>query len=131
MFLNGFARTGKTAQNKIGETTCPPSSGGATKTNKFHYFQKYIASCRNDLKQTWSVTNGIIGKKFSISPNCIKNDGKLLTASFEIAESFNDHFSSIANKLRAKLSSPPSPTNLKSKSNSSEISSFFHAKNRL
>ena len=58
-------------------------------------------------------------------PNCIKDDDKLHTDSFEIAESFNDHFSSIASKLRAKLSSPPSPSNLKSKSNFSKISSSF------
>ena len=95
------------------------------KTKKSQYFQKRLASCRNDLKQTWSVINGIIGKKSSISPNCIKGDDKLLTDSFEIAESFNDHFSSIASKLTTKLSSPPSPSNLKSKSNSSKISSFF------
>ena len=54
-----------------------------------------------------------------------KDDDNLLTDSFEIAESFNDHFSFIASKLRAKLSSPASPSNLKSKSNSSKISSFI------
>ena len=69
------------------------------KTKKSQYFQKRLASSRNDLKQTWSVINGIIGKKSSISPNCIKGDDKLLTNSFEIAESFNDHFSSIGSKL--------------------------------
>ena len=95
------------------------------KTKKSQYFQKRFASCRNDLKQKWSVINGITGKKSSISPNCIKGDDKLLTDSFEIAESFNDHFSSNASKLRVKLSSPPSPSNLKSKSNSSKICSSF------
>ena len=49
----------------------------------------------------------------------------MLTDPIEIAELFNDHFSSIAGKLRAKLNSPPNPMNLNSKSNSSKISSSF------
>ena len=82
------------------------------KTKKSQYFQKHLASCRNDLKQTCSVINSVIGKKSSISPNCIKGNDRLLTDSFEIAELFNDHFSSIASKLRAKLSSLASLSNL-------------------
>ena len=31
------------------------------KTKKSQCFQKRLASCRNELKQTWSVINGIIG----------------------------------------------------------------------
>ena len=95
------------------------------KTKKSQYFQKLLASCQNDLKQTWSVINDIIDKKTSTSPNCLKHNDKLLTDPIEIAELFNDHFSSIVSKLRAKLNSPPNPTNLNSKSNSSKISSSF------
>ena len=95
------------------------------KTKNSQYLQKLLASCQNDLKRTWSVINDIIGKKTSTSPNCLKHKDKLLTDPIEIAELFNDHFSSIASKLRAELNSPPNPMNLNSKSNSSEISSFF------
>ena len=100
---------------------------------KSQYFQKLLASGQNDLKQTWSVTNDIVDKKNSTLPNCLKHNDKLLTDPIEIAELFNDHFSSIASKLRAKLNSLPNPMNLNSKSNSSKISSsfFFHAYNCL
>ena len=83
------------------------------KTKKSQYFQKLLASCQNDLKRFWSVINDIIGKKTSTLPNYLKHNDKLLTDSIEIAELFNDHFSSIASKLRAKLNSPPNPMNLK------------------
>ena len=93
---------------------------------KSQYFQNLPASCQNDLKRTWSVINDIIGKKTSTSPNCLKHNDQLLTDPIEIAELFNDHFSFIASNFRAKLNSPPNPTNLNSKSNSSKIfSSFF------
>ena len=95
------------------------------KTKKSHYYQKRLDSSRNDLKRTWGVINDIIGKKISISPNCVKTNDKLLTDPLEMAESFNDHFSSIASKLRAKLDLPHSSTLLKSKSISSKISSSF------
>ena len=94
-------------------------------TKKSQYFQKLFSSCQNDLKRTWSVINDIIGKKTSTSPNCLKHNDKLITDPIEIAELFNDHFSSIASKLRAKLNSPPNPMNLNFKSNSSKISSSF------
>ena len=94
-------------------------------TKKSQYFQKLFSSCQNDLKRTWSVINDIIGKKTSTSPNCLKHNDKLITDPIEIAELFNDHFSSIASKLRAKLNSPPNSMNLNFKSNSSKISSSF------
>ena len=92
---------------------------------------KNLASCQNDLKRTCSVINNIIGKKTSTSPNCLKHNDKLLTDSIEIAELFNDHFSSIASKLRAKLHSSPNPTNLNSKILLKVPLLFFHAYNCL
>ena len=95
------------------------------KTKKSHYYQKRLDSSRNDLKRTWGVINDIMGKKISLSPNCVKTNDKLLTHPLEMAESFNDHFSSIASKLRAKLDLSHSSTLLKSKSISLKISSSF------
>ena len=97
------------------------------KTKKSQYFEKRLASCRNDLKHTWYIINDIIGRKISISPNCIKSNDRLLTDSLEIAESFNEHFSTIASKLRTKLDSSLSSKNSKSKSSPSKIfpSLFF------
>ena len=77
------------------------------------YFQKLLASCQNDLKRTWSVINDILGKKTSTLPNCLKHNDKLLTDLIEIAELFNDHFSSIASKLKSQTEFTSQPNELK------------------
>ena len=68
-------------------------------------FQKY----QNNIRKTWQLMKSLIGKtRNKFSSTIIQYNGIFVSKPVEIANCFNDHFSTIAKKLTNKL--PSSPT---------------------
>ena len=67
-------------------------------------FQKY----QNNIRKTWQLMKNLLGKaRNKFNSTSINYNGVLINKPVEIANSFNDHFSTIANKLIDKLPSSP------------------------
>ena len=93
----------KKARNKVNR---------AIKIAKDNYFQKKFGDCHGDTRKMWKVLNNAMKRKSrkSILPNfvSVKNtDGKLIKTNCKksIADSMNQHFSTIGKKLANKLQS--------------------------
>lgn len=93
----------KKARNKVNR---------AIKIGKDNYFQKKFGDCHGDTRKMWKVLNNAMKRKSrkSILPNfvSVKNtDGKLIKTNCKksIADSMNQHFSTIGKKLANKLQS--------------------------
>ena len=74
------------------------------KSKKMHY-TLYFNSNINNIKKTWQGIKEIISLKSSskAQPYSINLNGKIITDAKTIADSFNDYFSNIANKLSNKI----------------------------
>ena len=67
-------------------------------------FQKY----QNNIRKTWQLMKNLLGKaRNKFHSTSINYNGVLINKPVEIANSFNNHFSTIANKLIEKLPSSP------------------------
>ena len=73
-------------------------------SNKRGYFSKKFESYWNNIKNTWKRIKSIITlKAISTSvPRTLNHNNKTLTNSVEIANIFNNHFVSVAEKARAE-----------------------------
>ena len=70
------------------------------KTKRANYCKKLLLSYRNDVKVLWKTINEIIGRyEMTSLPNCIEVNDAKLTKTKDIANTFNSHFSAIAENL--------------------------------
>ena len=73
-------------------------------SKKLH-FEKYFTENLNNIQNTWKGIKSIININSSIrrDPSCIINNNNLITEPTEIANNFNNYFSSIGQNLQSKI----------------------------
>ena len=77
-----------------------------TRRSKNNYYYHYFDSNRKNLRKTWQGIKSIIkvnGNASSSLPNCLYNGKRNLTDSREIANEFNDFFSTIGKISESKI----------------------------
>ena len=73
---------------------------------KQNYFKNLFTKHKNDIKKTWHSINLLLGKEQKQSGcKIISAEGKDLTEPFEIANHFNNYFSTVAENLVKKIPS--------------------------
>ena len=77
--------------------------------SKLDYYRRIFSEIKNDLKQTWKVINKVLStnrsrRNFSIK-SLVFND-QLYTDDYQISQVLNEHFTTIAEKIRETLPSP-------------------------
>ena len=70
---------------------------------KAEYYSNLINTNKGNTGALWKTINDISSRKSHSSPSCIKANGVSHTDPKSIAESLNDHFSSIGSKLASKI----------------------------
>ena len=66
------------------------------------YLSNLLESIKSNMKQTWSVLNGLLKPKLNRNQNYIKSlllNGVIFDNSQDISRIFNDHFSTIGSKI--------------------------------
>ena len=73
--------------------------------SKKNYYQNYFSKYTNNLKETWKGIKKLINldKKNNITPTSLMVDNKMISNQKEVANEFNNYFSTIASKLRGKI----------------------------
>ena len=77
------------------------------RNSKKNHFQKYFQRNKNNIRNTWKGIKNIISfnskssKSGPLTSLIVNNN--LLTDTVEVAEQFNDHFTTIADKLQGKI----------------------------
>ena len=96
------------------------------KKSKQNYFTKYFESNIENLKNTWKGIKSIISLKHSASrsPNLLNFNNVLTSDSLEIANMFNNYFSSVGEKTQSKMSF--SNKNYTNYLHGENFNSFFH-----
>ena len=78
------------------------------KKHKQNQYQKH----QKNIRKSWQMVKNLLGKVCEeFSSTSISYNNTIINKPVEIANCFNDHFSTIAEKLNDEL--PPSPTNLR------------------
>ena len=70
---------------------------------KAEYYSNLINTNKKNTGALWKTLNDISSRKSHSSPSCIEANGVSHTDPKSIAESLNDHFSSIESKLATKI----------------------------
>jgi hypothetical protein len=70
---------------------------------KAEYYSNLINTNKGNTSALWKTLNDISSRKSHCSPSCIEANGVSHTDPKFIAESLNDHFSSIGSKLASKI----------------------------
>ena len=78
------------------------------------YYNKRFDSAKGNMKKTWALINELRGKSKCNIKSCFKIDGELVLNKREIANGFNNFFSSIARNMNTKLCSSQPVSQLKS-----------------
>ena len=78
------------------------------KNSKKTYFQEFFTHNAKNIKDTWQGIKSIvnINTRKKSNPTSLMVNNKLLTDPKMVSETFNEHFSSIANKLQKKIHQP-------------------------
>ena len=73
--------------------------------SKHDYYSRFFADNKSDIKETWKGINKIItkNKKNHSTPNSMNKGGILINDKKEIANEFNEFFSSIGKKIDEKI----------------------------
>ena len=76
------------------------------KQSKQNYYNEYFLINSNNIKNTWKGIKSIIAMndKNNEVPKIIKSNESYLTDPLDIANTFNDFFSSVASKIQSKIS---------------------------
>ena len=97
-----------------------------TRKNKFLYLKTKFINCGTNIKKFWENLNIFFGRQKKISyPNNMVYKNKNVAGDFEIAETFNKHFSEVAPNLINKL---PKNSNNPTKTTPENQSSFLFQK---
>ena len=77
----------------------------AIKHAKIRFYRNSIANNTDNPKKTWSILNGLMGKKSENTEinEIIDSSNNVITESREIADQLNRHFSTIGPNLASKL----------------------------
>ena len=67
------------------------------------YYNNRFDSAKRNMKKTWALINELRGKSKCNIKSCFKIDGELVVNKREIANGFNNFFSSIARSMNTKL----------------------------
>ena len=69
--------------------------------SKRNYYKNYFTTNNNDLRKIWVGIKQIINIKSKIfeAPTCIEQNGSIISEPKDVAASFNDYFSNVANKI--------------------------------
>lgn len=70
------------------------------------YYELRINDIKHDGKKLWSTLNDIMGRKSSSTPSFIEVEGSFITKPAEIANYFNNYFTSKVYKLRQGMTIP-------------------------
>ena len=75
-----------------------------TRTNKKNYYENYFTKHKDNLSKTWKGIKEIISLKTKNSdyPSCIIDNGNTITDPTEIANKFNNFYTSIADNILTK-----------------------------
>ena len=85
---------------------------------KRKYYCRKFASAEGNIRKTWALINELRGKCKTNIKSCFKIDGELVESKRDIANGFNQYFSSIAHKMNVKVkSSQPATASFNSDSN--------------
>ena len=88
------------------------------KQAKRKYYSTKFNSVSGNMKKTWALINELRGKTKSRIKSCFKVDGRLIYSKRDIANGFNQYFSSIARKMNVKVrSSQPANGSLNTNTN--------------
>ena len=94
------------------------------KRKKKEYYKNKFTNYQNNIKKTWQTINEILGRsKNNTKINCLSKTGKDIYEPTEIANTLNDHFSTVSSKLISQL--PPSTTKYQDYLYTSNPSSMF------
>ena len=81
--------------------------------SKYSYFLKQILQYKNNMKKTWNVRKGMIGKMYqhekSKLPRKLFVDKKYITLETDIAKNFNEFFTEICPSLAGKIPTLSNP----------------------
>ena len=78
---------------------------GIIKHAKRSYYSKKFDNAKGNMKKTWALINELRGKTKNSIKSCFKIHGNLIEDKREIANGFNNFFSSIARNMNVKLHS--------------------------
>ena len=81
----------------------PSNVNTNVKKCKAEYYSNLINTNKGNTGALWKTLNDISSRKSHSSPSCIEANGVSHTDPKSIAESLNDHFSSIGSKLASKI----------------------------
>ena len=75
------------------------------RVSKKNYYHNYFAKNANNLKNTWKGINNLINlnKKIKVEPSSLMVDEQLITDSKDVANEYNNYFSTVASRLRNKI----------------------------
>ena len=75
------------------------------KKTKRDYFMTQINTAKRDPKNTWRLINELTSRKTSVNSHvkAIKQEGVTLTNSADIANTFNNYFTTIGDNLANKI----------------------------
>ena len=95
------------------------------KRKKKEYYKNKFTNYQNNIKKTWQTINEILGRsKYNTNKiNCLSKVGKDIYEPTEIANTLNEHFSTVSSKLISQL--PPSTTKYQDYLYTSNPSSMF------
>ena len=112
ILMISFGHSLKKARNEVNDLV---------KKTKRDYFMTQINTAKRDPKNTWRLINELTSRKTSVNSNvkAIKQEGVTLTNSADIANTFNNYFTTIGDNLANKIScSDVNPTSYISPVNS-------------
>ena len=93
--------------------------------SKTKYYKEFFNTHKQNLRKTWSGINEIINikKKHVSQPSCLKINGIQSNNPKQIAETFNNYFSTVAQKVDSLI--PPTNNVFKDYLKNPNINSFF------
>ncbi|KAI8513881.1 hypothetical protein Bbelb_082050 [Branchiostoma belcheri] len=70
---------------------------------KTQFYRDTFEECTGNPKQTWNTINSLLGRKHTVSPSCVQEDGRLLTKPQDIAEHFAKFYESKVANIRSGM----------------------------
>ena len=73
---------------------------------KQKYYDKLFDDIKSNIKKTWQTINSILSRKCNKNKQCVRSlivDGITLSDDVDIAEAFNNHFSTVGKRIDESL----------------------------
>ncbi|KAI8505783.1 hypothetical protein Bbelb_161360 [Branchiostoma belcheri] len=75
----------------------------ACRKAKTQFYRDTFEDCKGNPRKTWNTINALLGRKHTVSPTCVQEDGKLLSKPQDIAEHFAKFYEAKVAGLRAGM----------------------------